>query len=271
MTRRFHISTSHQRIAVVSHAVETGKATRAALSPSGTTVSTQSSTSPGGPRAGDRSGRCPSRCDRPRSAGSGSRRPRATTSVTIATGMRGASSSARTSARPRSSPSKATKVPVPSSPDCSLEQLVEDARRRVDPDAGIRRERELRGGGREEDRDQRGADGDLPASRALQRRRRSDQEQWDDVEQVAVANDRLAEADAERRRLEREEGDRDQRERRERVLVLCSRGRTSVASIHPPPRISGTSPHPIATASRWRPADDQTPEGSREPSSTVTA
>ena len=100
--------------------------------------------------------------------------------------------------------------------------LVENARRGVDPDAWIGREGELRGRGREQDRDQRRADGDLLAPYALQRRRRTDQKQWNDVEQIAVANHRVAEADAERRRLEGEECDRDQRERRHRVLVLAS-------------------------------------------------
>ncbi len=47
----------------------------------------------------------------------------------------------------------------------------------------------------------------------------SDQEQWNDVEQIAVAYDRVAEADAERRCLEREEGDRDHGKRCERVRV----------------------------------------------------
>ncbi len=48
-------------------------------------------------------------------------------------------------------------------------------------------------------------------------------------------------------------------------------GRTTEASIHPPPSTSGTTPHPIPTTATCSTADHQVPHGSTDPSSTVVS
>ena len=255
----------------MSHAVETGKATSAALvHPPGRRCPPSRGRGRAIPRgasaqAGARDDAVDLAAQRQRSRTPRARRGRRSR----------AARAARTAARgrvrdPATVRASATNVPVPSSPDCSISTSLRTLAGESTQTPGY-----VVNGSCAAVAAKRIVTSPAPTatcrrSPALERRRRPDQEQGDDVEQVAVAYDRVAEADAERRRLEREGSDRHQRERRERMRSLLA-WRTSVASIQPPPRISGTSPQPIATASRCRPADDQTPEGSRDPSSTVTA
>ena len=150
MTRRFQISTSHQRIAVVSHAVETGKAKSAAALPFGydgvhpveneARRARERATAQAGARD-DAVDLAPQRQDRERrerderddrerhARGEQQREDECETEQQSERGDEGSGAELA---------------------GLLAQHLVEDARRRVDPDARIGRERKLRGGGGEE-------------------------------------------------------------------------------------------------------------------------
>ena len=86
-------------------------------------------------------------------------------------------------------------MPVPSSPDCSTRSSLSTLAGESTQTPGIDGERKLRGGRGEEDRHESRSHCNWPPIDTAQRGRRADQEQRDDVEEVPVADDSLAEAD----------------------------------------------------------------------------
>ena len=102
------------------------------------------------------------------------------------------------------------------------QRLVEDGGDRVDGDAGRRWEPELERRGEEAQGDDRHADRSRPPPIFRQSRRGGDQQQRNDIEEIAVTNDVFtAEAEVERRRLDGEHHQREERKRREAVAAAA--------------------------------------------------